>query len=399
LKRYKSWILTDVAQDVWLDSFATGSDHVPLAPGPSWSIRKRTLRGGLRDGVDLIEVDNGVLAYHILPTRGMGLWRGRFRGLPLVWKAPVQGPVHPKFVNVCAGEGLGWLTGFDEWLCRCGLAFNGPPGTDVYNDRHGQPHRDHLTLHGRIANQPAHYVEARVGLDPPYELSIVGEVEEAGLFHPHLRLTTTLTTVPGSNRLVLHDIVENRGAQPAEMMLLYHCNLGPPFLEAGSRVEAPIREMAPINARAAEGIDAFHIYGGPTAGFAEQVYCFDLLADSAGRTLAMLYNHNADRAVVLRFARQDLPCFTVWRNTMALEEGYVTGLEPATNYPNFKTFERQQGRVPVLTPGGKWETTWSIEVHDSPVGVAGVLGEIASLQAQARALVHRTPQPRFSPVS
>ena len=38
---------------------------------------------------------------------------------------------------------------------------------------------------------------------------------------------------------------------PQEMQLLYHCNLGPPFLEAGSRVVVPFRELAPLTARAA----------------------------------------------------------------------------------------------------------------------------------------------------
>ena len=89
-------------------------------------------------------------------------------------------------------------------------------------------------------------------------------------------------------------------------------------------------------------------------------------------------------------------CFTVWKNTAALEDGYVTGLEPATNFPNLKTFERSQNRVPVLPPGGSWETTWSIEVQDSAAGVSGVLKEIVSLQTQAKAVVHRTPQARFS---
>ncbi len=56
----------------------------------------------------------------------------------------------------------------------------------------------------------------------------------------------------------------------------------------------------------------------------------------------------------------------------------MTGLEPATNYPNFKTFERQQGRVVNLPAGGHWEATWSIEVHDNAAGVAGVLAEIVS---------------------
>jgi len=396
VKRFKTWTLTDIHHDVWLDHFATGSEHLVLGQGQDWSVRKRTLRGGLRDGIDIIEVSNGPLHFSVLPTRGMGLWRGNFRGLPLGWRAPVQGPVHPKFVPVNDRGGIGWLAGFDEWLCRCGLASNGPPGEDNYTDRHGKPHKDLLNLHGRIANQPAHYVEVRASLDPPYELSVMGQVMEGGLFNPHLQLTATYTTVPGSNRLVIHDVVENLGAEATEMQLLYHCNVGMPFLAAGSRVLAPIREVSPLTARAAEGIETLDTYAAPVPGFAEQVYCYDLLADAAGRTLAMLYTRAADRALVLRFNAQELPCFTVWKNTGAIEDGYVTGLEPATNYPNFKTFERQQGRVLTLPPGGKWEANWSLEIHDTAAGVAGIQKEIVSLQSQARAVVHRTPHARFA---
>src|SRR5437016_3225868 len=89
VQRHKTWTLTDIHHDLWLDTFSTGSDR--LAPGfPSplggeglgvrgWSIRKRTLHGGLRDGIDLVEVDNGALSFTILPTRGMSLWQGRYK--------------------------------------------------------------------------------------------------------------------------------------------------------------------------------------------------------------------------------------------------------------------------------------------------------------------------------
>jgi hypothetical protein len=390
MQRFKTWTLTDVHGDVWLDSFTTGSDMLHLPTPFDWSLRKRTLRGGPRDGLDLIEVHNGALSFSVLPTRGMGLWRGDYRGNPLGWRSPIVGPVHPKYVQLTDRGGLGWLTGFDELLVRCGLSSNGPPGED--SDSHTP-----LTLHGRIANLPAHAVEVRVSLDPPYELIVSGEVEESSLFCPQLRLTTTYTTVPGSNRLVIHDVVTNRAARPAEMQLLYHCNLGPPFLDAGSRILAPIRELAPQTPRAAEGIDTHETYAGPLVGFAEQVYLYDLLADSRGHTLALLVNPTADRAVAVRFNRQELPCFTVWKNTGAIEEGYVTGLEPATNYPNFKSFERQQGRVPLLPPGGRWECRWAIEVVDSAPAVSMLMAEVATLQAHARAVIHRAPHARFSP--
>jgi hypothetical protein len=395
--RYKTWTLTDVGNEVWLDSFAVGNDNLRLATPHDWSVRKRTLRGGLRDGIDLIEVHNGALSYAVLPTRGMGLWRGEYRGNFLGWRSPVLGPVHPRHVPLGDNHGMGWLAGFDEWLCRCGLASNGPPGEDVCTDRGGRTRRTPLTLHGRIANLPAHWVEVRVNLDPPFELTVTGAVQEASLFGPHLCLTASFTTAPGSNRLVVHDVVENRSAEPAEMQMLYHCNVGPPFLEAGSRVVMPVREMAPLTGRAAEGIDTFDTYAGPQAGFAEQVYAYDLLAD-AGRTLALMFNRTADRGLVLRLNHSELPCFTVWKNTAAVEDGYVTGLEPGTNFPNFKTFERQQGRVRVLPPAGRWQCTWSLEVLDTTAAVSGALAEVVTVQSHERAVIHRTPQPRFSPV-
>lgn len=394
--RCKSWILTEAAQDVWLDSFAVGNDDLRLATPHPWFIRKRTLRGGLRDGIDLIEVHNGALSFTILPTRGMGLWRGDYRGMYLGWQAPIAGPVHPKFVSLTDRGGLGWLAGFDEWLCRCGLASNGPPGEDVVTDKQGKTHTAPLTLHGRIANLPAQHVEVRVNLEPPYELQVVGTVEESSLFFGRLSLTTTYTTLPGANRIVIHDLVENRSAQAAEMQLLYHCNIGPPLLGAGSRVVAPIREMSPISNRAAEGIDTYDTYAAPAAGYAEQVYCYHLLGDSSQRTLALLYNAAADKGLVLRFNLSELPCFTVWKNTGAMADGYVTGLEPATNFPNFKTFERKQGRVRVLPPSGRWEASWSLEVHDNAAAVSKVLAEIVALQAHVRPVIHRTPQPSFS---
>jgi len=388
MMRYKTWTLTDVVNDVWLDTFSVGNDNLRWPTPHEWAIRKRTLRGGLRDGIDLVEIHNGAFAFSILPTRGMSLWRGNYHGLPLGWSAPLHGPVHPHNVNVTERGGLGWLHGFDEWLVRCGLSSNGPPGNDA-----GTP----LTLHGRIANLPAHLVEVRINLDPPHELSVTGQVDESCLFLSNLRLTTTYTTIPGSNRIVIHDVIENRATHPADMQLLYHCNFGPPFLEAGSRIVAPIKEMSPQTPRAAEGIATYETYAGPTPGFTEQVYLYELVPDHHGRTLALLATRSGERGVCVRFDLTSLPCFTVWRNSLPSEEGYVTGLEPATNFPNFKSFEREKGRVKVLPAGGRWETNWSIEVLDTTDGVGGVLREIATLQSHAPATIHRTPQVRFTP--
>src|ERR1700722_4263755 len=123
-----TFTLTDVAHDLWVDAFSiTAAELGSTSPTP-WGVTKRTLRGGRRDGVDLIQVDNGVLSFSVLPTRGMGIWKGQIAGDPLGWESPVRdGPVNPKFVNLMNNGGLGWLEGFDELLVRCGLENNGAP--------------------------------------------------------------------------------------------------------------------------------------------------------------------------------------------------------------------------------------------------------------------------------
>ena len=65
-----TWILTDLDQDVYQDSLIVKPGHVE-GPASGYSVVKRTLRGGLRDGVDVVEVDNGSCHFVVVPTRGM----------------------------------------------------------------------------------------------------------------------------------------------------------------------------------------------------------------------------------------------------------------------------------------------------------------------------------------
>jgi len=57
----------------------------------------------------------------------------------------------------------------------------------------------------------------------------------------------------------------------------------------------------------------------------------------------------------VEFSVRRLPAFTLWKNTAAEPDGYVTGLEPGTDYPNPRQFERQQGRVLTLDAGESYE--------------------------------------------
>ena len=395
-----SFTLTDVAGDHWIESFAIDAGRLGLPGKQPWSVTKRTLRGGRREGVDLIEVDNGALSFAIVPTRGMGIWRGRFQGDRIGWDSPVgDGPVHPSFVNLMNGGGLGWLEGFDELLARCGLENNGAPYGETSLGPDGSERHTTHGLHGKIANIPASYVAVHIGEGPPHELSVEGRVEETSLFGLQVRMETRISTTVGSNRLTVRDEFINLKDSPTEMQVLYHWNFGSPYLEDGSRFVAPAKVVAPRDPRAEEGIDDFDVYGGPEPGFAEQVYFLELHAKADdGRTLVMLRNRAGDKGVALRYATAQLPAFSLWKNTGGLRDGYVTGLEPATNYPNPRPIETQRGRVVSLPPDGRHVAETTLEVLNTREAVAAIEEEVKSLREQGLPTIHRAPVEPYSPV-
>jgi hypothetical protein len=64
----------------------------------------------------------------------------------------------------------------------------------------------------------------------------------------------------------------------------------------------------------------------------------------------MLRNAAGDKGITMSYLIDQLPYFTLWKNTTAIEEGYVTGLEPGTGFPANRSVERKAGRVPKLKP-------------------------------------------------
>ncbi|WP_435020546.1 aldose 1-epimerase family protein [Tundrisphaera sp. TA3] len=396
-----SYTLTDTSKDTWVDMFEVSAAKLGHPAAHPWSVTKTTLRGGRRDGVDLIRLDNGALSVAIVPTRGMGLWRGNYHGDAIGWKSPVvDGPVNPQFVNPSDRGGLGWLDGFDELLARCGLVSNGSPySVPVLNADGSTARTDLVGLHGRIANIPAHYVAVHVDDAAPHAITIEGRVAESTLFHPQLELSTRISTVPGSNHLVVRDEVTNLSDSPGEFQILYHWNFGQPYLGLGSKVVAPIDTLVPRDPRAAEGIDAWDTYAGPTPGFAEQVYLARLRGDGPdGRTLVLLHDAGGKKGVALRYSTAQLPCFSLWKATGGLKDGYVTGLEPGTNYPHPKPLEKARGRVIPLAPGGSHVAETVLEILDTPDAVAAIAAEIRKLQGPKPPTIHRGMIEPFVPM-
>jgi hypothetical protein len=359
-----------------------------------WSVRSYTLRGGLQEGVDVVEINNGKLSFAVLPTRGMGIWKGQCGEVSLGWNSPVKDPVNPAFINLLDRGGLGWLKGFNEWFVRCGLSSMGAPCQDTVLDYSGNAFEVPLTLHGNIANIPARAVSIEI---TDQAITLKGEVDETMMFGPALRLNTEISTELGTGNLTIVDTVTNLGNNPTEHEMLYHINYGETLLEKGARMVAPFKQVAPRDPRSAEGIQSFDQYGAPEVGFVEQAYLYELIGKRGSReTMTMLRNAAGTQASLLRFSLKDLPCFTLWKNTAGKADGYVTGLEPATNYPNSRRFERDKGRVMSLSGGESHTMKIVIETLDTKKAVHAAESEIKQLQKMAKAKVHPQPLAAFS---
>lgn len=328
----QSWVLTDVENSVWNDSWDLPATAANLG-NQKLSVTKRTLQGGRRQGVETLRVELGSVAVELLLSRGMGIWKAWCEGESFGWDSPAHGPVHPQFVPLMEPGGLGWLDGFDELLVRCGLQSNGAP-------EHDDEGKLVYPLHGRIANLPAHYVSVEID-EREQAVSIIGKVRESRFHFQKLELTSRTTLKAGQLAIEISDQVENLSASPAEVQLLYHINFGTPLLDAGSQFVAPVKNVVPRNAHAASGMSQWNHYGAPQAGFEEQVYFMDMAEQ---RAAVMLKNAHATRGAGIHYNTAELPCFTLWKNTTDLVDGYVTGLEPGTNYPNPRSFEGEQQR-------------------------------------------------------
>ncbi|OUT61615.1 MAG: DUF4432 domain-containing protein [Rhodopirellula sp. TMED11] len=345
--------------------------------------------GGRADGVEIVQIDTGAVVVHILPSRGMGIWSLESGGLHYGWMSPVDGPVHPSLVPIHDPNGLGWLEGFDELLVRCGLESNGAPEHDA-NGRLIYP------LHGRIGNLAADSLEIEFD-EVSGRLELIGQVKESRLFFSNFRLTSRIRFHAGSPDVEILDEVTNESSTEKSMQLLYHINVGAPLLEKGAKLHMAVDEIAPRDSHAATEIDRWDAYDGPESGYSERVYFARLRGNEMQQSTVMLTNQAASQGLSVTFGLRNLDRFIIWKNTGDLADGYVTGLEPATNFPNARSYEESQGRVISLRPDQTVSFRVALQPLQNAAAVAETAAKIEEIAGDEPAKIHDTPRPGWTP--
>jgi hypothetical protein len=142
---------------------------------------------------------------------------------------------------------------------------------------------------------------------------------------------------------------------------------------------APLAQVTAANDEAARDVTHFDRYGAPTHGFVEQVSFLRPQSDPEGTPLAVIHNKAGTRGASIQFSTRELPYLTLWKNVAAKEDGYVTGIEPGTNFPNNWRTGRNFGRVPKLPAGASHRMTVNIAIYVSTEEVTAATDRIATI--------------------
>lgn len=297
---------------------------------------------GGREGTRALQVRNAVgLSVTFVTDRALDASELIYRGDPLTWYGPANAAL-PREIDpsVDAFE----RTFFGGLMTTCGMDAFGPPGTDRWGT---WPQHGHLN---RLCARDVRY--AVLWDEPEPVIEVRGTILQFRMFGEALRVVRVWRVGVYENLITLHDRVTNDGGRREPHMLLYHCNIGYPMLDAETRwtIEAPTPE--PRDAVAKAGLDMWNRGGLPQADFAEQVFIHRPLPDRDGWARATATNPHLGRGTTLSIAfRPDqLPALFTWR--MLGYGTYVMAAEPA-NCSNIegRIAAERAGTLPMLEPG------------------------------------------------
>ena len=277
---------------------------------------------GRGNGARLIYVANGTLHVVLAESNALDVLRLWYRG-----------------VNVGFVSKNGLYTAPDDFLHSfpCGMLYT--CGLDAIGGVEGHP------VHGRIHSIPAEVKELRAN---EAGVRIVAEIRDTALFGENLVVTRTIETAAESAELKLTDRIENRAFRDEKYCLLYHVNVGWPFVDVGAVLKGNFVESRPRTPLAAREKAKMLVVEPPADNFEEACY-FHRTRDG----VVSLVNKKLGLAFTVR---SSLKKFVEWKSRASGD--YVIGLEPCTCWLD------DEMKMSVLRPGKSVTHTVTLAVKD-----------------------------------
>jgi hypothetical protein len=344
-------------------------------------VRLLTSDNGPSRGVRLIQFSTGTgFTFEVALDRGMDVGRAEYRGASLAWMPPTL-MAGPWFFE--QQTEFGWLrTALGGLNNTCGLIHIGNPETaDVRHYNFPARPEERYGVHDRAAMIPAELVS----LGERWEgdsliLEAVGRVTQAQAYGENLAMIRTYRAELGRSAFVMEDVIENRGFVPVEHMLLYHFNIGFPFVDAGAELIAPFasRPRLLFGEADLDNPTSWASFTAPTANFIQQTFEHEMAADGDGRVHVAIVNPlvGDGAAVAISYDKRVMPRFIEWR--MMAEGQYAVGLEPCTNGFG-RDAVKANGELIVLEPGDRRTYRTELSVVEGAAAIERFRDKVASV--------------------
>lgn len=309
----------------------------------------RALDGDMLDQ-RILRVRNGELELEILVDRGFDIGRVLYRGIPTQWVSPAGfRHAHAFQPSALEPDGWGWLRNWQGgFLSTIGVDHTGGPATRPNRHLHPGITAERRFTGGFISLSPTTIEKIDVDWDKG-TIEVQAKVRQAAAFAEHLVMTRRIMMNFGEAKFHFSDSVRNDGYIAEPVQVLYHINLGWPFLDSGSRVTTSCTQLlACIDSAQGEDPTTMPLV---TPHDIERVWDWNA---PSGKQWVEMSNSNAaargEMTMRLEWDGDQLPHLMQWRN--ACEALYVQGLEPATTGLKGRADDNSHaGPAPDIEPG------------------------------------------------
>ena len=316
-------------------------------------VRPMQLLEGRSAGMKVFDVKNGPTSLQIMADKCLDVSAFSYKGININFlsKPGLQGRNHydthgEEAVRSIMG-GLFFTCGFENICAPCEVK--------------GQEY----PMHGRMRTTPAEHLSSDASWQgEDYVLSVQGEMREAALFGENMVLRRRLETVYGSKSFTVTDEITNESFAPSPLLLLYHINMGFPFLDADSRLYVPTTKVVARD-KDGEGHEADYDHMEPAKdGEAEYVFIHSLKPSPEGEAFALVVNEKLPLGLRISWNVKNLPYFMQWKSIASGD--YVLGLEPANASVFGRAFHEKEGSVHYLAPFATEKNVLTFTLLDTP---------------------------------
>lgn len=332
-------------------------------------VRPTTYKEGRAEHMNAIEAKCGDIFFHVAADKALDITDFSYKGMNMTFLAkPGLEGRNPYDTN---GEealrsimgGLFFTCGFENICAPCTV------------DKKEYP------MHGRMRTTPSEHVSTDVISEgDTYKLIISGEMREAELFGENMVLRRKIESVLGENSVTVTDEIENQAFRPEPLMLLYHCNMGYPFLNEKCSIYIPTQKVTAREEFSVEHIEHWCKMETPIDNESEYVFMHDVKSDENLDTIVLVANHECNIGLTIEFNQKNLPYFMEWKSIASGD--YVLGLEPSNASIYGKLHHIEHNSVHYIQPFEKETNTLKFSVIEGKEEIEKVICKIEKIKEQ-----------------